>query len=160
MEIERKWLVKQLPKLKGKSSVMYERYFLYIGEKTEIRIQKKGSKYEFERKSEVSDLARAEQKFEITEDEFRILKKDCEKSIKRESYFLSEDPEISLKIYHGKYEGLIRAEVEFASENAAKSFEPLGWFGKEITHTPLGRDKLLIKLNKEEFEKLLYEHKD
>ncbi len=152
MEIERKWLAKKLPELSNFTPISYERYFLFIGEKVEIRIQKKGKKFEFERKAQISKLSREEQKFEVTKEEFETLKKKCKKSIIRESYLLEENPEISLKIYHGNYEGLIRVEVEFSSENDAKEFKPLKWFGEEITDTPLGKDKSLIKLSKDEFK--------
>ena len=58
---------------------------------------------------------------------------------------------MSIKVYKGDYEGLIRAEVEFRNENDAKCFKPLNWFADEITYSPIGRDKSLILLTKKEF---------
>lgn len=155
MEIERKWLVKNLPDLAGLTPITYERYFLYIGNNIEIRIQRKGDRYQFERKSQVGKLSREEQVFDITEGEFNTLKRQSLKAILRDSYLIQEYPQITLKIYKGDYEGLIRAEVEFESEEEAEKFVPLDWFGKEITETPLGRDKLLISLSDDEFKKLM-----
>lgn len=159
MEIERKWLIKILPDLTGLTPISYERHFLYIGDVVEIRIQRKGDKYQFERKSQVGKLSREEQVFDVTEEEFDSLKKHSVKAILRESYLIQNNPQITIKVYKGEYQGLIRAEVEFESEVDAERFAPLDWFGREITETPLGRDKLLINLSKEEFEKLISEFK-
>lgn len=155
MEIERKWFIKNLPDLNHIQPVSFERYFLFIGDKIEIRIQKKGNIYEFERKVEINQLSRKEEVFEITKEEYDELKKFASKSIVRDSYLFQENPEISIKVYKGIHEGLIRAEVEFPNEEDAKSFTPLSWFGDEITNSPVGRDKSLITLSLEEFSKII-----
>ena len=68
------------------------------------------------------------------------------------SYIIQESvPEISLKIYHGDYEGLVRIEVEFEHEELARQFVSPPWFGEEITDSPLGKDSKLITLSPEEF---------
>lgn len=154
-EVERKWLIKELPDLTGKKVVLYERYFLFIDTQREIRIQKKGDVYEFERKVQVSDLTRDVQKFKISEEEFLELKKQAVRSIIREGYLFLNSPNISIKIYHGDYENLLRAEVEFENEEDAKEFIPLPWFGNEITHTYLARDKDLVGLSREDFLSIL-----
>lgn len=154
-EIERKFLVKKLPDLSGLEHVKYERRYIYRANGVEIRVQKKGQKYEFERKVETSKLIRKGQKFKITEEEFNYFKSLSTHEIIRDSYQVSDNPEISLKIYHGKYEGLVRAEIEFESEKEATNFEPLDWFGEEITDSPTGRDGRLIELSEEEFKKLI-----
>jgi|GEM_PF-1725678 len=40
-EIERKFLIKEMPNLENLKPTYYERYFLFRSEKIEIRIQKK-----------------------------------------------------------------------------------------------------------------------
>ena len=154
-EIERKFLVKTLPDLSGKTKQVFERYYLYRGKGVDVRIQKVDSTYEFERKSEVSGLGRETQKFEITKEEFEALKKKSGEGIIRDSYLMSENPEVTIKIYHGRFEGLLRGEVEFESEKAAQKFVPLDWMGKEITDTSLGRDSKLLDLSTGEFKDLL-----
>lgn len=154
-EIERKFLVKDLPDLSKKEFISYERYFLKIESNFEERIQKKGDKYEKERKFKTSDLSRELEKQEISKEDFYILKKSASKSIIRDSYKISDNPNITIKIYHGDYEELVRAEVEFLSEEEAKSFQPYDWMGREITNTNLGKDAKLIQLNKREFKDLL-----
>lgn len=49
-EIERKFLIKEMPNLENLKPTYYERYFLFRSEKIEIRIQKKWEKFEFEKK--------------------------------------------------------------------------------------------------------------
>src|SRR5579872_5953286 len=115
-EIERKFLVKKMPDLSGHASVRYERYFLYKDGRVEMRIQQKGNRFEFERKMILSGLSSEKMKFEITRPEFEALKKIAGHSLIRDSYQLSDEPQISLKVYQGKFVGLIRAEAEFSSE--------------------------------------------
>jgi CYTH domain-containing protein len=154
-EIERKFLVKTLPDLSGKTKQNFERYYLYRGLGIDVRIQKVNNTYEFERKSETSELGRETQKFEITKEEFEALKRNSGEAINRESYLVSENPEITIKIYHGRFKGLVRAEIEFVSTEDAEKFIPLDWMGKEITDTPLGRDSRLLDLTDKEFKDLL-----
>lgn len=159
MEIERKWIISEIPNdLLLSSPLIYERHFLFIGNDIEIRVQKKGNKYEFERKITKSELSREINKFEITEAEYNLFSKNSIASIVRESYQIEEYPEISIKKYGGRHIGLIRVEIEFENENEANLYTPLGWFGKEITEGKLGKDKELIKLSNDEFNKELIKY--
>ena len=38
-----------------------------------------------------------------------------------------------LDVFHGKYEGLLLAEVEFSSKEEAAAFVPPTWFDTEVT---------------------------
>ncbi len=155
MEIERKFLVKNMPNLSGKKSVPYERYYLTIKADAEERVQKKGDIYERESKIIKSNLSRETKREQITKDEFNSLKEFASKAIIRESYSLSIQPDITIKIYHGDYEGLVRAEVEFDTEKTARQFKPAEWMGEEITNTLLARDSGLAQLTRSEFKSLL-----
>lgn len=155
-EIERKWIVKQLPDLPAlitQTPLQYERHFLFNQDGIEVRVQRKGDKYEFERKVETSELTRVGQKFEISQAEFEMFKQHSIGSIERESYQLGE---VSIKVYKGKHAGLIRAEVEFESEEAAKAYEPPEWCGAEITASELGKDKLLMGLGEKDFKNIIH----
>lgn len=155
LEIERKFLVKKMPDLSGLTPVHYERHFLRMEKDYEERIQKKGDHYELGKKNRQSQLTRTTEKREISKEKYENLREHTIASLARRSYLISTDPEITLKIYEGVYEGLCRAEVEFLSETAAKAFVPLDWMGKEITNTPLGKDSKLITLERGEFLQLL-----
>lgn len=154
-EIERKFLVKKLPKLDNSKKIRYERYFLKIGNDIEERIQRKGESYEYERKIRISIFERKTEKKKITSTEFDALKKNSTKSIIRDSYPIPEINGGSIKIYHGDFNGLIRAEFEFNTIEEANNFKKLEWLGEEITETPLGNDSQLINLNKDQFKNLL-----
>lgn len=154
-EIERKFLVKELPHLDATTSKVYERYFLETGP-TEKRIQKVGDKYFYEEKSEISELERSrDQKKEISEEEFNNLKQGSEGPLIRERFDISSNPKISIQIYRNNFEGLVRAEVEFNSKEEATAFQPLPWMGKEITGLPIARDSALLGLSRDEFQKYL-----
>lgn len=154
-EIEKKFIINKLPDIDLGDKVTYKRYFIYSNNGVEIRVQQKGEQYELERKEKISNLTSKKDKIIITYEEFEYFKSISTKEIIRDSYILHEnDTEISLKIYHGNFEGLIRAEVEFETEQDANNFEIPSWLGREITETKLGKDSKLIALSNEEF---LYE---
>ncbi len=155
-EIERKFLVTTMPDLSGQEPIRYERYYLSRTENIEERIQKKGDAYEHEKKERVSDLEHRKEKRPITQEEFESLRAGTSDAIIRDSFKVSENPDITIKIYHGKYEGLLRAEVEFESLEEAQAFIPSEWMGKEITGTPLGKDSSLLDLSEEQFKEMLH----
>lgn len=159
-EIERKWIVsmENLPSLEGLQPIFYERHFIFVGNGVEVRIQKMGDKFEFERKVDVSELERTGERFEITQSEYDEFKKLSKKSLIRKSYLIQDLQKISIKVYEGVFKGLIRAEIEFDSAEEAIVFQPPEWFGKEITTTDLGRDAKLVELSSDEFQKLIKEY--
>ncbi len=158
-EIERKFYVKTMPDLAGIKPQKYERYFLERGNGTEIRISKVDDTYKYEVKREISSLERTREKREITKEEFDRLKQGAHEAIIRDRYNISSNPHISpqiaIQIYHGRFEGLIRAEVEFETQEEALAFVPLPWMGDEMTGMPIARDSKLLDLTEEEFGKYI-----
>ncbi len=152
-EIERKFFVREMPDLSDIKPLYYERYFLERGNGKEVRISKVSDSYVYEDKSEVSSLERTRVKKDITKEEFEELRQNNPEAIIRERYNISSNPDIVIQIYHGRFEGLIRAEVEFSSEKEANSFDPLPWMGEEMTGLPIARDSKLLDLTDEEFRK-------
>ncbi|PIU03440.1 hypothetical protein COT44_03280 [Candidatus Shapirobacteria bacterium CG08_land_8_20_14_0_20_39_18] len=155
IEIERKFLVKKPPDLTKFQCSSSEKYYLSRGERAEIRITRIGDYCEHERKEIVNGLLRNGIKRQIPEEQFEKFKLNCDRGLFRDNYTTSENPELSIKIYHGDDEGLVRVEVEFKNEEDVRNFVPPDWFGKEMTNTELGRDARLIDLDKEDFIKLL-----
>lgn len=149
IEKTRKYLVKKLPELGGLNKICYERYFLFINNEVELRIQRKNDLYELERIVQLKNNETDKTKIKITKDEFDVLKIGSIGKIERESYVIQENPEIIIRFYRGEYDGLVRAETE---QNVVPE-----WFGKEITETDLGRDRRLVKLNRNDFLNLLNE---
>jgi adenylate cyclase len=153
-EIERKFFVKEMPDLSGITPLHYERYFLERGKDTEIRISKINDSYKYEKKTRVSKLERTREKKDITKEEFEKLKQGATEAIIRDRYDISTDPDISIQIYHGRFEGLVRAEVEFKNEEEALNYFPPAWMREEMTDLPIARDSKLIDLTDEEFRHL------
>lgn len=83
------------------------------------------------------------------------MSKIAKDTVVRDNYIMSETPRLILRIYHGRFEKLVRAEVEFPSVEKANHFSPPGWMGKEITTTPLAKDETLLDLPASDFQKLL-----
>jgi CYTH domain-containing protein len=154
LTITKKYLVKEFPDLTGIVKENQQRYYLYNTNGIIIRIQETNGTYKIQRKVNYSDLVREESTIKITKEEFGQLKKLSNQYILRDSYKISQN--INLRIYHGQFEGLNRFEVSFGLESEAKEFVPSGWFGKEITGTPLAQDGYLLKLTTEEFKELLF----
>lgn len=155
-EIERKFLVKTMPDLACIKPEKFERYFIFKRGNAELRIQRRDNVYELERKETLNNLKAVKSVLTITKAEFEKLKQlQIGSAIIRDSYNLSSNPDISIKIYHGDYEGLKRVEVEFHSETDAKSFKAPDWFGKEITGWPVSRDSGLLDITREQLLDLI-----
>jgi len=155
IELERKFFVKNLPDLRNIKPINYERYFLSDDVNSQIRLQKKNDNYEIETKEKINDIEYKKSKEKISKEKFIELSKECNNFIMRDSYQISENPNISIKIYKMKYDGLLRVEIEFNNIEEYNNFKIPDWFGNEITNTKLGLDAELIKLNREEFLKIL-----
>lgn len=144
MRLTRRFIVKNLNDIVLSEPIRYERY--YINDK--LRIQKKKGNYE---KEILNDENVVLEKSTITKQEFLKLKKDAYSEIIRDSYLYLNDERVSIKKYYGKYEGLNRVEVEFASMEERDSYVKESWMEEEITDFPLAFDKYLSKLNRREF---------
>lgn len=143
-----------MPPLSGIPSFSQERHYLYRKNGVVIRMQTNGDAFELERKSNVSPLVRDSEKISITKEEFDALTKIASGIIIRDTYELHTPP-VNIRIYHGVFKGLVRAEVSFASLSKAEAFIPYPWLSREITRTPLAQDETLLTLSKEQFQAFL-----
>lgn len=132
MEIERKYLIKELPDLSAYDSVAIEQG--YISTDPVIRIRRKGEKYILTYKGH-GLMAREEvEAFISSEDYSKLLRKiEGNLIVKRRYNIPYNEYTIELDIFDGHMKGLIMAEVEFPSIDAANSFIPPAWFGEDVT---------------------------
>lgn len=134
MEIERKYLITQLPDdLSGYSFRMIEQG--YLNTSPVIRIRKDNDKYELTYKSG-GLMAREEYNLPLTQDAYRhLLPKIDGRLIQKKRYMipLTDNLTIELDIFEGDLAPLILAEVEFPDEASANSFTPPDWFGEDVT---------------------------
>lgn len=157
-EIERKFLVDDMPSLRGIRKVPQERYFIQRGELFEEGMKKKGNMFAYESKFTISKDEKTRERILVTKEEFERVKTNRTPVIERDSYSLTrKSPVISIKKYKGVYAGLILVEVEFDTVEEMENFVPLEWMGAEVTNTPLGKDAKLIDLDREKFKKILTE---
>ncbi|MFA6519013.1 MAG: hypothetical protein WCV93_05205 [Candidatus Shapirobacteria bacterium] len=152
--IKRKFFLKNLPDLNGAIKESWHRFYLYRKQGINLRIQKINDHYELERMAPENNLTRNKFTIPITKEEFDLLRPLAKNEVKRDSYQLPGNPPAWLMIYHGRFEGLGRIEVQFANEAEAIKFVPPSWFGQEIGHTPLGTEDSLLDLTTSQFQHL------
>ena len=142
MEIERKFLVDEIPNLEGLE--FDEITQAYISINPEIRVRKRGNRYYRTEKGEGA-MIREENEWEITKEEYLDGVNHSEgRIIEKKRYCIPYKSHIiELDIYKGKHDGLVVCEIEFESEADAISLEIPKWFGKEITHDIEFRNKML-----------------
>lgn len=142
--IERKFLIQTLPNLSTIEAIHYEKRFISLTGETEIRVQKKWEIYQLQRKVIVESWDHTKQKRLITQEEFEQLKSSAIHTlpILRDTYKLS--PTLQICMYHGNNKWLVRAEVEFWTQEEANTYVPQDRMGKEITDEKEGRDRYLI----------------
>ena len=136
MEIERKFLVKDLPDRLAEYSFR-EIEQGYLNTDPVVRVRKDGDSYYLTYKGK-GLLAREEYNLALDQASYEqlIAKADGIVLTKRRYQIpFSQDREytIELDIFRGIYDGLILAEVEFESEEEARNFTPPQWFGRDVT---------------------------
>lgn len=134
MEVERKFLVPEPPDLDGTKSDEIVQGYLAVGSDGEVRLRRKGEGLVLTAKRG-SGIARDEAEIQLDTGEFELLWPLTEgrRLRKRRHLIPHGDREIELDVYEGDLEGLLVAEIEFPSEDAARAFEPPAWIGEEVT---------------------------
>lgn len=146
-EIERKFLVKELPDLQGSTSSNLLQGYISIN--PEIRIRRDGKTFFLTKKGD-GLLVRDEQEVEITKETFDILSSVILGNIiskRRYRVPIGESLTAELDIYYENLAGLMTVEVEFPTEEEASSFSKPTWFGEEITLDKRFKNKSLSQLD-------------
>ncbi|MGE0059553.1 MAG: adenylate cyclase [Dehalococcoidia bacterium] len=136
LEIERRFLVEAPPEdaasyphaelLQG-----YVSFYFESADGTEVRLRSEGSSF-VETLKRGSGGVRWESEREIDRAEFEARWPQVgDRFVSKTRYRLPGG--IELDVFHGRFEGLACAEVEFPDEAASRAFEPPPWFGREIT---------------------------
>ena len=147
MEIERKFLVKEVPE--GLNSYPYrhlEQGYLCTG--PVVRIRKDNDKYELTYKSK-GMMVREEYNLPLTKDAYEHLKTKVDgRIITKKRYMIPyKHYTIELDIFEGDLAPLILAEVEFPTEEEAKSFNPPEWFAEDVTFSALYHNSFLSQIS-------------
>jgi CYTH domain-containing protein len=135
-EIERKFLVKELPlNLKDYESRPIEQGYLAVKrDGTQVRLRKAGSRHTLTVKRG-RGLKRQEWEIALIPEQFNELWPATEgRRLRKTRYDIPfGDRTIEVDVYNGRNQGLVVAEVEFDDETQCVNFEPPDWFGKEVT---------------------------
>ena len=136
MEIERKYLVRQLP---GPLNDHPCRAITqgYLNTDPVIRIRQDNDSYELTYKSK-GLMARQEYTLPLTREAYEhLLPKVDGILISKKRYLipLASGLTIELDLFDKELSPLILAEVEFDTEEAANKFTPPEWFGEDVTYS-------------------------
>lgn len=147
MEIERKYLVRNLPA----NLTQYSHHLIeqaYLCTEPVVRIRRQDDEYILTYKGK-GMLIREEYNLPLTADSYaHLLKKADGNIITKKRYLipLSSALKAELDIFKGKFQGLTLVEVEFPDEAAAESFAAPEWFGEEVTWSSAYHNSTLSSL--------------
>ena len=147
VEIERKFLVgRPPPDLETYPSNRIDQGYLAITDQgVEVRIRNYGGRSFLTIKSGGGEV-RIEEEIEIDERRFRSLWPLTEgRRICKRRYLIPAEAgaRVELDVYDGALSGLVTAEVEFESQDAAAAFTAPSWLGREITNEPAYKNQRL-----------------
>jgi len=134
LEIERKFLVKQIP-VKLDQYPKRELLQGYIASNPVLRLRRSDSDCMFTFKNGIG-LEREEFESPLTQAQFEELWSLVSgKEIAKTRYFipLAGGFTAEFDMYHGRLQGLFTVEVEFSSVEQAETFTPPDWFGEDVT---------------------------
>lgn len=135
-EIERKFLVKSLPKnLKNFARAeIAQGYLASEGKGRQVRLRKRDAACSLTFKRGNGDV-REEREISLTPRQFdEIWPGTTGRRLRKVRYHVPwEKWMIEVDVYRGALRGLIVAEVEFPNRRSCLRFEPPDWFGTEVT---------------------------
>lgn len=149
MEIERKFLVKELPE----NLENYEQQRIaqgYLSTNPVVRIRRSNEDYYLTYKGK-GLMVREEYNLPLTAESFEhMLPKIDGILIDKIRYLipLEDGHTAELDIFQGKLAPIRLVEVEFASVEEAESFVAPDWFGDDVTHSPKYHNSNLSKLER------------
>lgn len=151
IEIERKYLVKNLPE----NLSSYECHTLiqgYLNTSPVVRVRKEDDSYYLTYKGS-GLLSREEYNLPLDEAAFiHLIGKADGNIISKQRYkipysSLGKDYTIELDVFDAPFSSLVIAEVEFTDENEANTFLTPDWFDREVTFDPEYHNSNLSKKN-------------
>lgn len=146
MEIERKYLIHQLPE----DLNLHPHYKIeqgYLCTEPVVRIRRQGDDYFLTYKSK-GFMVREEYNLPLTKEAYEHLRTKADGIlISKTRYVLPLEGELSIEldVFYSPYETLRLAEVEFPDEETANQFVPPSWFGEDVTFSTEYQNSTLSK---------------
>ncbi|MBF0127440.1 MAG: CYTH domain-containing protein [Magnetococcales bacterium] len=137
LEVERKYLVSRVPEaIAGIQGVhIVQGYLAVENSGSEVRLRDKAGSCFLTVKSGSGPI-RGEGEIAISREQFAVLWDFTQgRRVIKDRYRipLGNGMVVDLDLYHDRHEGLMTAEVEFASPEACQGFTPPEWFDREVT---------------------------
>ena len=134
IEIERKFLVKEIPFAMAKKSLKINQGYILNEKRKVIRVREKGDDYFLTIKGNNIGISRLEYDFPISKDDAEeLIIHFCKTTLieKTRHYVEHKGHTWEVDEFHGTNDGLIVAEIELESED--EKFEIPNWIGEEVT---------------------------
>lgn len=135
-EIERKFVVERTPEgIERRPHKRMRQGYLVIDDerKLTVRLRQEGDDFRLAIKHG-KGMVRTEVELPLDRPQFEALWPEAEgRSLEKTRYYIENDVRVEVDIYEGRLDGLVTAEVEFESEEAARSFAAPPWLGREVT---------------------------
>ena len=134
MEIERKYLLKELPELKNYENHKIEQAYLCTS--PVVRVRREDEAYYMTYKGG-GMMAREEYNLPLNKEAYEHLVKKADGNVIRKTRYLiplaEEGLVAEVDVFEPPFESLVLAEVEFSSEEQANAFAAPEWFGEDVT---------------------------
>ena len=147
MEIERKFLLRELPENLESYPVRHLEQG-YLCTAPVVRIRRDNDKYELTYKGK-GCMVREEHNLPLTKEAYEHLREKIDgRLIVKKRYMIPfEKYTIELDVFEGDLAPLALAEVEFVTEEEAKAFTPPDWFAEDVTFSKLYHNSFLSQFN-------------
>lgn len=164
MEIEKKYLIKELP-----DNLEHYRHYdieqAYISASPAIRVRKKGVfsdgslSLTYILTVKGKGLIKREE-FELTleKNEYENLLRKAEGNIITKCRYLiplAGGLSLELDIFEGVFKGLIMSEIEFPDEDSAKKYNPPAFIGREVTFDERFHNSVMSTMSADDISDLL-----
>lgn len=149
MEIERKYLVKEIPE-NIEEYTHKELEQGYLCTEPVVRVRREGEDYVLTYKSK-GLMVREEYNLPLNREAYEHLLEKADGIVIKKTRYMIPQPgglKIELDIFHGEHEGLVLAEVEFSSEKEANEYCPPEWFGRDVTFSNKYHNSVLSQKRK------------
>ena len=134
MEIEKKYLLKEVPDLETYEHHKIEQAYLCTN--PVVRVRREDETYYITYKGS-GMMSREEYNLPLTEESYTHLKEKADGNVISKVRYLIplEGGQLvaEIDVFEAPFAPLVMAEVEFESEEAANAFVPPEWFGEEVT---------------------------
>ena len=137
MEIERKFLIKELP-ANLEEFPFHHIEQAYLCTDPVVRIRRQDETYILTYKGK-GMVAREEYNLPLNEHAYLHLKEKADGNVitkKRYLIHLPDNLTIELDVFEGAFQGMVLAEVEFPDLDTENAFVPPAWFGEDVSMCP------------------------